>query len=262
MKLRALLALVSLGGANALAAIPPDVVFSADGEPVVGRVRDVETLFLVVKTEGAVEPVRIALDDLAWVDFGETRLMENFLRQSLSTPMPELRRFWRERLPLLGVPGSTGGAIGLRLGRRLLDEGSLEAAADVLEVADLIVQKDWNPETRAEAQLLRVQGLIALSRGLEAEAELQKLSATKLSAHLRSKAALIRGDLELQRGRSAMAYEKYLSPWVFGGAAPELSEAGLKRAREVAGTLPKSESRRSQIDEQLSGLRAMMEEAK
>lgn len=248
------LVLLALARVTVAAPIPLDVVFPKGGDPLVGRVKDVETLFLVVVVEGTPEPARVGLGDIDWVDFGEAQLMGNFLRQAVATPAPELQKFWDQRRALLEVPGSTGGVIGLRYAQRLLDQGTLTAAGNALVVADLIVQKDWNAQTKLDAQLLRVTALLALGRGLDAASALHQMEETGLEPHQRNMVALRQGDVELQLGNPRAALMQYLRAYVFGGPLQE-ARTGLERARDVARNWPEATARLSAIEQQLAGFK-------
>jgi len=250
-----MLVLFALASATVAAPIPLDVVFPKGGDPLVGRVKDVETLFLVVVVAGTPEPARIGLGDIDWVDFGESQLMNNFLRKAVATPAPELQKFWEQRRALLEVPGSTGGVIGLRYAQRLLVQRTLTAAGHALEVADLIVQKDWSAETKQDARLLRVAALLALGRGLDAASALHQMEETALGARQRSMMALMQGDVELQLGNRQAALEHYLKPFIFGGPLLEQARVGLERARDVARDWPEATARLSAIEKQLAGFK-------
>lgn len=251
-----MLVLLAMVSAAMAAPIPLDVVFPREAEPIVGRVKDVETLFLVVVVEGSSEPARVALGDIERVDFGEAQRMADFLRRAPATPVPELQKFWEQRLSLLEVPGSTGGVIGLRYVRRLLGLGTMTAAGKALEVADVIIEKDWNPETKQEAGVLRAAALLALGRGLEAASALHQMADADLGPLQRGMVALMQGDVERRLGNRKVALEEYLKAYVFGGPSPDLARAGLERAGDLVRELPDSAARLRSIEQQLAGFKA------
>lgn len=162
----------------------PDVILLEDGQEVRAAATSVSDGRLSIKVKSQYGSVvrQIPLDQISTVKFGDSET----LLESLPTTMDvgALRTLWSARKPLLSVPGSPAGAVGLRLARVLLDATPPDpATADTVLTA--VEADDWDSDRRSRAGSLRFEVILRSGDAESARTQAREALADEGSPRLR-----------------------------------------------------------------------------
>ncbi|WP_050031183.1 hypothetical protein [Verrucomicrobium sp. BvORR034] len=84
---------------------------------------------------------------------------------------------WEAVLPLLSRPNHPGGDLGLAYANACVASPAPATRSKALDICDVIISNDWNPQRRAQARWTRIQALVALNRTQDALGESRKILA-------------------------------------------------------------------------------------
>ena len=177
---------------------PADTLRLKSGESVAGKIEGLDgdrvVLALQLDSGNATAPYPLALIDRATLDASPA---EAALLNRLPQPadLAAWRAFWERRSPLLRLPGSDGGTVGLALAQLLLENDPAQAGT----IAAAIASGDWNGVRREEARALAAAALLAQGKEPEAEAAAQALLANVADPAARVDARFVLGRIAAAR---------------------------------------------------------------
>jgi hypothetical protein len=79
-----------------------------------------------------------------------------------------LEQLWDKQRPLLDLPRSYAGEVGLTLAERCMQQEKRDSARKALEIYRAIEEKDWEPSRRARARRGRLRAMVAVGAAAEA----------------------------------------------------------------------------------------------
>jgi hypothetical protein len=268
MKAPAIICL-TLTVAAARAQTPPrlDTLFFGSGEPAVGKVVAVDATTIRVQRPLPAPPgappqaapvfatVSIPRADVDRIEFAADPVRDELLRTATPAKLPELEALWQRNEPLLALPKSPAGTIGLIYGDMLLRSGQPANATRALALFREIETRSWNPDNLMLARQGRLRAMVATgqaSAAVKEAAELAKLSedpavlveakfilAEAAASSLRQLVAdnpRWQEDIFVIPERHRLyneALDLYLYPYLFFGSETEAAARGLWGAAEV-----------------------------
>lgn len=122
------------------------------------------------------------------------------LAEPVAGAVPALEEAWKQRMPMLAIPETDSGEVGLALAKAWLATGKKKDAQSALAVLDVVRSRDWSESRKAEAARLRLTALAASGNIEQAMEEASKLEVAgagdeKALAATRTRSELAKADV-------------------------------------------------------------------
>lgn len=189
------------------------------------------------------------------IEFSADAARDEFLKTATTEQVDRVGILWRRAEPLLGIPRSAAGRIGLVYGDLLLQTRKPDDAAAALGVFRAIEAGAWNEEDKADAGRGRLRAMIATGDAKSAVREAMKLAETSEDPSVLIEAKFILGRAADEGLRKLVAdnprwqedvniipeharllneaLDNYLYPALFFGSDAESASRGLAAAVEL-----------------------------
>ncbi len=173
-----LTALALLGGS--LAAQPEDVVQLVRGVALKGRIVEITDDKLRLRVSlagGAGSTLRtISMEQVKGIDFAPMPGEVELIAAGEKASKGPLTTLWARKRPLLGQPSSNAGALGLQLGKVLLNSADPSDHANARDLYRIIETGDWDLGRRALAKRGRLHALVRVGAAAEVLAEARQIA--------------------------------------------------------------------------------------
>ena len=216
---------VVLGGAAAGRA---DVIHLKSGSPTEGTVLRVEggKVRVQMMFNGTRGETAFALDQVARIEFA-SKFSTDGLSANPTNRLQQLDAEWARRAPLLGVPESDAGDVGLLRAQTLADLGR---PAEALKFIETVEVGDWNAARRPRGATLKIRCLAALGKLDEAMQVAETLEGEANDPGAVAFVQMALGEVQLAKTNHWRALDHFMHPRVFSPGLAETAAEGLWKA--------------------------------